>query len=47
LRELVEAVVVHPGDGEPELEIKGRLAALTGDPQLTAFFVGLSGPTPS
>jgi hypothetical protein len=41
LRELVEAVVVHPGHGEPELEIRGRLAAPTGDP---LFPQRLSGP---
>jgi hypothetical protein len=31
LNELIESVTVHPREGEPELKIKGRLAALTGD----------------
>jgi site-specific DNA recombinase len=31
LHELIESVSVHPRNGEPELKIKGRLAALTGD----------------
>jgi hypothetical protein len=31
LNELIESVTLHPREGEPELKIKGRLAALTGD----------------
>jgi site-specific DNA recombinase len=30
LRELIDCVMVHPAEGEPALEIKGRLAALVG-----------------
>jgi hypothetical protein len=30
LRELIAAVVIHPKDGAPEIEVTGRLAKLTG-----------------
>jgi hypothetical protein len=30
LRELIDCVMVHPAEGEPGLEIRGRLAALAG-----------------
>jgi hypothetical protein len=35
LRELIAAVVVHPdGKDEPRIEVRGRLAQLTGAPEL-------------
>lgn len=35
LRELVDPVVISPGEGQgkPRVEVKGRLAALTGWPE--------------
>lgn len=48
LRDLIDCVIVHPAEGEPALEIKGRLPALTGSdlfPQTKFGNVSLDTPS--